>query len=110
MDYNIPVSEINQEDNELFLLGQMNADKFDIEKLLNKGLRFDLDRQYSEDFTIIYRYGGLFWEAAWLKQNSIFARHINADSELIDKADQISNMTMNLIVEQMERGNNLFRT
>lgn len=99
LDCNIPVSEINQEDNELFSLGLMNADEFDIEKLMNKGLHFDIDWQYSDDFTIINRYGGLFWEAAWLKQNGIFAWHIDADSELIDKADQISNMTMDYIVE-----------
>lgn len=36
--YHIPKSEINEEDDELFALGQMNADEFDIDALVAKGL------------------------------------------------------------------------
>ena len=33
IDYKIPLSKINHEDDELFSLGQMNADEFDIDSL-----------------------------------------------------------------------------
>jgi hypothetical protein len=42
IDYKIPQSEINQEDDELFSLGQMGTDEFDIESLINKGLNYDI--------------------------------------------------------------------
>ena len=47
IDYNIPLSEINQEDDELFSLGQMNADQFDIDHLVSSGLSFDVENQKS---------------------------------------------------------------
>ena len=62
IDYNIPSSEINQEDDELFSLGQMNGDQFDVDSLISKGLSFDAEQQKSDDFVILYRYGDLFWE------------------------------------------------
>lgn len=53
IDYEIPMSEINQEDNELFSLGQMNPDQFEIESIISKGLSYDSEKQHSDDFTII---------------------------------------------------------
>lgn len=110
LDYNIPFSEVNQEDDELFSLGQMNADQFDIDGLVSKGIQFDNESQTSNDFTIVYRYGDLFWDAKWLKHNLVFAWHINASSELQARVAEISNMTMDYIVEQMENGINLLKT
>jgi hypothetical protein len=110
IDYNIPSSEINQEDDELFSLGQMNADQFDVDSLLSKGLSFDADQQKSDDFVILYRYGALFWEANWIKHNKVFAWHIETSSEILLKVDEISNMTMDDISEQFEKGNNVFKT
>ena len=110
IDYNIPSSEINQEDDELFSLGQMNDDQFDVDSLISKGLSFDTDQQKSDDFVILYRYGDLFWEANWIVHNKVFAWHIETSSEILLKVDEISNMTMDAISEQFEKGNNLFKT
>ena len=110
IDYNIPSSEINQEDDELFSLGQMNDDQFDIDSLISKGLNFDAAKQKSDDFLILYRYGDLFWEANWIEHNKVFAWHIETSSEILLKVDEISNMTMDDISEQFEKGNNLFKT
>jgi hypothetical protein len=110
IDYNLPSSEINQEDDELFSLGQMNADQFDVDSLISKGLSFDAAEQKSDDFVILYRYGDLFWEAKWIEHNKVFAWHIKTSSEILLKVDEISNMTMDDISEQFEKGNNLFKT
>ena len=110
IDYNIPSSEINQEDDELFSLGQMNADQFDVYSLISKGLSFDAAEQKSDDFVILYRYGDLFWDANWIEHNKVFAWHIETSNEILLKVDVISNMTMDDISEQFEKGNNLFKT
>ena len=110
IDYNIPSSEINQEDDQLFSLGQMNADQFDVNSLISKGLSFDAEQQKTNDFVILYRYGDLFWEANWIEHNKVFVWHIDTSSEILLKVDEISNMTMDDINEQLEKGNNLFKT
>lgn len=108
-DYDIPSSEINQEDDELFSLGQMNADQFDLDSLISKGLSYDMDGQRSDDFTIVYRYGDVFWEVEWLKHNRVFAWHVDLSSELKLRMDEISNMSLDDISKQMEKGNNLLK-
>lgn len=110
IDYGIPQSEINQEDDELFLLGQMEPDEFDIDRLVSKGLSYDTDRQQSDDFTIVYRYGEFFWDVKWLKHNRVFAWHIDVSGDLKLKMDEISNMTMDDIIKQSEKGNNPLKT
>ena len=110
IDYNIPLSEINQEDDELFSLGQMNADQFDIDHLVSRGLSFDIENQKSDDFTIVYRYGNNFWEVNWLEHNRVFAWHIETNNELKFKIVEISEMTIEDIDIQREKGNNLLRT
>ena len=110
IDYDIPLSEINQEDDELFSLGQMNADQFDIDHLVASGLSYDIENKKSEDFTIIYRYGNNYWEINWLEHNSVFAWHIKTNNELKIKVNEISEMTVEDIEIQMEKGNNLLRT
>ena len=57
IDYHIPASEINEEDDELFSLRQMNADEFDLAALVAKGLSYDDKLLRSDDFTITCRYG-----------------------------------------------------
>lgn len=109
IDYDIPSSEINQEDDELFSLGRMDVYQFDIDRLVSSGLSFDKERQMSNDFTIIYRYGDIYWEVNWLKNNSVFAWHIDVNSDLKLKMDEISNMTLDYINEQREKGNDLLR-
>ncbi len=110
IDYNIPLSEINKEDDELFLLGQMNADQFDIDLLVSKGLSFDEVNQKSEDFTIVYRYGNNFWEVNWLEHNRVFAWHIDTNKELKIKVAAICEMSAEDICIQIEKGNNLLNT
>jgi hypothetical protein len=110
MDYNIPLSEINQEDDELFSLGQMNADEFDIDDLAAKGLSYDIDNQKSDDFTIVGRYGDTFWEKNWLEHNGVFAWHIETNDELKRKVAEISEMHVEDIFNEMAKGNNLLQT
>ncbi len=110
IDYDIPLSKINQEDDELFSLGQMNADQFDIDHLVSSGLSFDIENQKSDDFTIVYRYGNNFWEVNWLEHNRVFAWHIETNNELKIKIVEISEMTVDDIGIQREKGNNLLRT
>ncbi len=105
-DYNIPLSEINQEDDELFALGQMNPDLYDIDKLISEGLSFDSEKQSSDDFTILYRYGDFFWEVNWLKHNKVFAWHINTADDVLKRVDEISNMHLERIIELAEEGRN----
>jgi len=109
IDYEIPLSEINQEDDELFSLGQMNADQFDIDSLKSKGLSFDNDKQKSDDFTIVYRYGELLWDVKWLKHNSVFAWHLDTSPDLISKMEGICKMPVNDIMKEMDNGNNLLK-
>jgi len=110
IDYEIPLSEINQEDDELFSLGQMNVDQFDIDSLIAKGLSYDIDEEKSDEFTIVYRYGDFMWDVNWLKHNRVFAWHVDTSIDLKLKMDRICNMTMDDISKQMEEGNKLFRT
>ena len=110
IDYEIPLSEINQEDDELFSLGQMNVDQFDIDSLIAKGLSYDINEHKSDEFTIVYRYGDFIWDVNWLKHNRVFAWHVDTSIDLKLKMDRICNMTMDDISKQMEEGNKLFRT
>ena len=110
IDYDIPSSEINQEDDELFSLGAMDIDQLNMDSLISKGLSCDSDKQQSDDFTIVYRYGDLYWDVEWLRHNRVFAWHIDTDTALRLRMDEICSMNIDDIAEQMEKGNNLFRT
>jgi hypothetical protein len=109
IDYDILLSEINQEDDELFSLGQMNADQFDIDSLISKGLSYDIYGEKSEDFTIVYRYGDLLWDVKWLEHNRVFAWHIDISDDVKLKMNKVCEMTMDDLVKQMEKGNNLLK-
>lgn len=108
-DYDIIYSPIDHEDDELFSLGQMNVDQFDIGRLISKGLEFDVEKQFSNDFTIVYRYGDWFWYVEWLKHNRVFAWHIDACDEQKKRVDELSKMTIDDVREEMEKGNNLLK-
>ena len=110
IDYGIPESEIDQEDDELFSFGQMNYDQLHIDSLISNGLNYDPDRKESNDFTIVYRYGGLGCDVNWLKHNRVFAWHISTSSHLIMEMEEICNMTVDDITKEMEKGNNLLKT
>ena len=110
IDHDIPLSKINQEDDELFSLGQMNDDQFDIDHLVSRGLSFDVINQKSDDFTIVYRYGANFWDVNWLEHNSIFAWHVATNTNLKLRVDEICAMYVADIRIEMDKGNNLFWT
>lgn len=108
--YDIPASEINQEDAHLFSLGQMNADEYDIDELVKNGLSFKRESQHSDDFTIVYRYGDADWEVDWLRYNKVFAWHIHSDSKELQLVDEISNMRVARIAELIDEGKNPLKT
>ena len=110
VDYNIPASENNDEDQELFALGQMNPDEFDIDALMEKGLGYDVAKNRSEDFTIASRYAPLLWEVNWLEENRVFAWHIHTNKTHKEKALQISDMFVEEILAEIEKGNILLKT
>lgn len=110
MDYDLPNSEINQEDDELFALGQMNVDEFDIEKLVSNGLRFDFENQQSTDFFILERYGDFIWNTDCIEHNRVFAWHKETSKAILSRVNEISNMSIEEIFEQLEKGNNLLQT
>lgn len=110
IDYHIPESEINDEDDELFALGQMNADEFDIDALVAKGLSYDEAQQRSDDFTITCRYGDILWKVDWLEENGVFAWHIHTQESQKQRAIQISEMFVDEIFAEIEKGNNLLKT
>lgn len=109
-DFRFGEFEIDQEDDELFSFGQMNFDCLPIDNLVEKGLHFDNNNQYSEDFTIIYRYGEDFWKVSWLQHNTVFAWHTKANRTTIKKAEEISNLTIEEISELIKKGQNPLKT
>ena len=110
MDHNHGTFGIFQEDDELFAFGQMDTEPFDFDQLILNGLNFNRILQKSDDFVILYRYGDMAWEVNWLENNKLFAWHISTDPEILSKVHEISNMTMKTISDEMDRGNDLFKT
>jgi len=88
----------------------MNADEFDIEKLIQGGLEYNEDTENSNDFVIITRYDGALWQTEWLDNNGIFAWHSNCRQEQKERAAQIGVMTMQEVIELGEKGVNVFET
>lgn len=103
-------NEVNQEDDELVSICQMNPEEFDIPFLLERGLSLDIEKKHSDDFVILFRYGGRQWEASWLEDNSIFAWHKNCNQDQIQKAKSVGNMTMIEVGREIDKGNNILAT
>ena len=111
LDWNTINSEANEEDDELISLASMNIDAFEIDKLIERGLEFNSDLQYSNDFVAISRYGGAHWVTDWLNNNDTFAWHVNCDAKQKERAVQIGEvMTMDKIQELGDKGINVFKT
>ena len=111
IDFQIGKSEVNQEDDELFLIAKMNIDEFNIRELVEKGLSYNDLQNYSSDFVAITRYGGATWTVDWLKENKTFAWHTKCSKVQKEKAIEIGEkMTMDKIQELQEKGINLFET
>ncbi|MFZ1703997.1 MAG: hypothetical protein WAT79_06600 [Saprospiraceae bacterium] len=104
-DFEFEGSEINYEDGQLFALGQMDPDGFDLAHLMSQGLHYDEKRQFSYDFTILYRYGGDdYWEVPWLENNTVFAWHKDAHPKELARVKEICNMTMDVIGDYFDEG------
>ena len=110
LDYIKPTQQYNQEDNELFAIARLNVDELPVEELIDKGLHFDNELQYSNDFVIRPRYGDYFWKAEWITDNNVFAWDKDADASLIFKAEEIAMTPLNKIEELIEIGKNPFQT
>ncbi|MCF8430165.1 MAG: hypothetical protein K9G64_08545 [Bacteroidia bacterium] len=110
IDYPINENNYNQEDNELYAIARMKIDEFDLDDLINKGLAFDEALQFSPDFILIARYSTYLWETNWISDNTIFAWHIHAGIAFIDKANAISNTTVEDIQIMFSKGENPFAT
>ena len=111
IDYQMDEMETRQEDDELFLIAQMNTDDFYLDELVAKGLHYDLESNFSSDFTLFGRYDPNFeWKADWLEHNGVFAWHIETNDELKRKVAEISEMHVEDIFNEMAKGNNLLQT
>jgi hypothetical protein len=88
----------NEEDGELFLIASMYVQEEDISLLLSKGLKNKGD---FVDFTVLPRYGDVWWEAAWSKHNRVFVWHKNTPKELVEKVYKICNATF----DELEKNN-----
>jgi hypothetical protein len=108
--YIIESAPYNQEDNHLFSITRMNVDEFDINDLVENGLSYDELSQNSTDFTIYNRQTGLLWQVDWLRENRIFAWHVECDVEEIKEVERISNLSMDELSKLDEKGLNPLKT
>jgi hypothetical protein len=97
-----------QEDNQLFSLVRMNYDEFNIDHLIDNGLFFDEEKQHSNHFVMYQRHHGFFWQVDWLKDNRVFAWHVDSNEKEIAEVNRISNMTLDEIHEVRLKGRELF--
>ncbi|NJN25517.1 MAG: hypothetical protein HC819_05915 [Cyclobacteriaceae bacterium] len=82
-----------------------------MQKLIDRGLDFDFQLNYSNDFVAISRYGGSLWEANWINYNGTIAWHSNCKSKQIERAVEIGElMTMEKDQELLHQGVNVFAT
>ena len=111
IDWKIPDSEVNQEDDELISIASMNLDEFEIDKLVRLGLEFDADKQFSNDFVAVSRYGGASWEVDWLECNESFAWHPNCLPEQKTRAKYLSEeIPLDEIFDLLDQGIEVFKT
>jgi len=98
------------EDVELFSLARMNPDEFDEVKLVDGGLHYDRKKNTSNDYVIISRYGGCLWQVDWLRDNKVFAYHIDCSPEYREKVYEISSKTVDELQHIVNAGGNPFET
>jgi nucleoside 2-deoxyribosyltransferase len=108
--YEKDIGRMKQEDNQLFSLTRMNCDEFDIGHLMENGLAFDEEKQHSNYFVLQQRYHGFFWQVDWLKDNRVFAWHVDSNEKEIAEVSRISNMTLSEVHEVRLKGRELFNT
>ena len=74
-DFIFDTPKHNAEDHEIISIGAMNVDEFDIDLLITRGLEYNNNKNSSEDFVIVSRYGGAHWKTEWLHENGVFLWH-----------------------------------
>ena len=106
--FNYPTE--NQEDDHLFSISKLNPDEFEVQSLVDSGIHYDLKNNISSDFVIITRYSGLSWSIDWIKDNGVFAWHIDAPKNQIERANTIANCKMEQIEKMFNIGYKPFQT
>jgi hypothetical protein len=107
-DFGFGKIEYRFEDHELFLLTAMDPNDFNIDLLIKRGLHYDHEFNFSNDFVLIHRYGTFSWEAEWLERTNQYVWHFIADEHLKEIARKYSDMCLNDIIEMTENGNSPF--
>jgi len=106
-DFDFHELELAQEDNLICALAALNADEFSIDKLIEKGLDWDQEKQDSTDFVILERYGGALWKVDWLEADSedypSLAWHMNTNEKIKTRAREVCNMPMDQLEAECER-------
>jgi len=104
IDYSFGEYEYDQEDEELLCISKMNPDEHSLTMLIQRGLDFDSDKQFSKDFAIVSRYGGSHWKVDWIEDNVIFVWHKNCDPKLLEEAENRVKITINQLQDLHEQG------
>ena len=94
----------NQEDNEIFAIAAMNPDELPVDELKENGMEPVFA---SGNYDVVHRYGAKS-NVDWLEVKSPFMWHIDCSQKQKDKALAVTKMTMDKIMEESEKGNNLF--
>jgi hypothetical protein len=100
----------DQEDQELFSVIAMGFDDYIIGKFTEKGLSFNSEHPYSNDFTIYSRLDGFIWDVDWVEANGVYAWHTKCSEEHKQEAIKISNTQVTEIAERLDKGEDVFRT
>ncbi len=97
LDLGFDSSLYHIEDQELYILREMNVDDFDMYTLIKNGLHFDHENYHSTDFAIRTLLNGFLWPADWLRHNEVFMWHEDASDMAIEEAIQRGNCALNLV-------------
>ena len=93
-----------QEDNEIFAIAAMNPDELPVDELKENGMGPVFD---AGNYDVVLRYGAKS-NVDWLEVKQPFMWHIDCHQKQKEKALAVTKMTMDTIMEESEKGNNLF--
>lgn len=102
-DFKIDISDLHQEDQDLFCVARMDVDDYDIELLMERGMEFDEPNQFSNDYVYVYRYGGMLWKVDWLIENQIFAWHPSTNSKELAMVEEVCNTNVDDLFIKWEK-------
>ena len=96
----------NQEDNELFCIAAMNPDELPIDFLKENCMQPVFE---AGNYDIVFKYGAKS-SVEWLTVKTPFMWHRDCAPAQKEKAHLVTTLTMDKIMEQSKKGNNLFDT